>query len=227
MKCPRCNGTGTIKCPTCNGKGRIYPLPITGLGGSDCSKCSGSGEMRCPNCKGKGKVQHIYSNNFGFSIGICLQYFSLLNKLEIFLLGNRMQMYYKFIKSKDSLHSQSILNISIICSMVNLRFPQPSLAPNTTLFGFGNGTYQGVFTILIMANQWREFRTNWQKSSGDMRILPLWPKFCGQFEFVFLWFCNLRERRIYCQNQGKMRDQIFCIQCSRLNGLIKYENHNK
>ena len=46
MKCPACNGKGTVKCVN---NPPIYPH-------ENCPKCGGKRYHICPKCKGKGYV---------------------------------------------------------------------------------------------------------------------------------------------------------------------------
>jgi len=68
IKCPRCNGEGSINCPKCKGRGKyrdVSHIPILSdilntIEGDDhmreCPTCDGSGILLCARCQGNGVV---------------------------------------------------------------------------------------------------------------------------------------------------------------------------
>lgn len=52
VRCPNCNGTGTVPCFVCDGRGMIYPNAATGYPPVQCSSCRGRRREDCDRCEG-------------------------------------------------------------------------------------------------------------------------------------------------------------------------------
>jgi DnaJ-class molecular chaperone len=67
IKCPECEGEGTIVCDCCEGEGVEYTHEAwyandgSGIKGEDiahpCSDCDGEGKKICPKCEGEEEVE--------------------------------------------------------------------------------------------------------------------------------------------------------------------------
>lgn len=90
VKCPECNGRGTITCGRCHGSGRITCPDCDGSGavliGQDpqydskgnfagsspvygtCTTCNGTGQARCPSCGGHGEYTCSTCNGRGLMV---------------------------------------------------------------------------------------------------------------------------------------------------------------
>jgi hypothetical protein len=67
IKCPECEGHGTIQCPQCEGEGAEYEHEAwyagdgSGIRGRDiphpCGSCDGCGGVNCSTCEGEGEIE--------------------------------------------------------------------------------------------------------------------------------------------------------------------------